>query len=43
MSNNSIPEAQVTQPIQQSVTPDLVNQQGQQALAGKLAHREGTK
>ena len=35
--NPKVPEAQVTPPVQQQVTPDLVNEQGQQQLAGKIA------
>jgi ppGpp synthetase/RelA/SpoT-type nucleotidyltranferase len=42
-SQQSVPEAQVGPQIQQSVTPDLVNQQGQQALAGKLAQTNEKK
>jgi ppGpp synthetase/RelA/SpoT-type nucleotidyltranferase len=42
-SQQSVPEAQITPPAQQSVTPDLVNQQGQQALAGKLAQTNEKK
>lgn len=37
MNNNPPPEAQITPPVQQTVTPDLVSEQGKQQLHGTLA------
>lgn len=43
MNNQSIPEAQVGPQVQQSITPDLMAPQGQQALASKLAQTNEKK
>src|ERR1035437_3889878 len=42
-SQESVPEAQITPPVQQQVTPDLVAPHGQQQLAGKLAQTNEKK